>query len=193
MAFNSVGSYNNSFIGNSTAKPICGQFLRDIYKNNLYQAQVSTSETLVPGASVILTNTNSESGAGLDLNPNVLTITGENTDVTSGIKALLLESPTDVLADDATAATPVEGQIVNVAIIGSGVEVYMPCDADMVGYTIGNPVYWDVTTKTLKATAVDTAPEFKGAVLSPVVDGITYVIEDSIAKFSSTKCVKVRL
>lgn len=189
LNINSVGNYNGkSFLGNSSAKPICGIFLRDLFRGQIYQAKVNTDTIVYPGVPVTITNANTKEGAGVELNPNVLSITAVATD-DSGVSGFLLESPTDVMQWGEVAAHALKTQIVNVALLGSGVELYLPADSGLSGVAIGkNNCVWDFTNKCVKADEGGYI-----TILGPVVDGVTFVENAGSIEFKDTKVVKVKL
>jgi len=191
LEVNKVGSFNGkSFLGSNSAKPICGHFLRDLYRGEISQAKIATDAIVYPGCPVTITNTNIESGvsnAGKGLNPNVLSITGKAA-ATADVSGFVLESPTDILQFGEEAARPYKNQVVNVALLGSRVEVYLPADASLVGVNVGTKLAWDFTDNVLKVSATGTID-----LLSPVVDGVSYIEDNGSVVFNNTKCVKVRL
>lgn len=189
LNINSVGNYNGkSFLGNSSAKPICGIFLRDLFRGQIYQAKVNTDTIVYPGVPVTITNANTKEGAGVELNPNVLSITAVAT-ADAGVSGFLLESPTDVMQWGEVAAHALKTQIVNVALLGSGVELYLPADSGLSGVAIGkNNCVWDFTNKCVKAGAGGYI-----TILGPVVDGVTFVENAGSIEFKDTKVVKVKL
>ena len=191
MGFNTAGTFNNSFLGNSSAKPICGQYLTDMFLRKLVQAKVDTTSLIVPGAAIVVQNTNQAStqGAGKGLNPNVLHIQGEAPgEVFNGF---LIANETDILLPDDKAAHPVQGQIVNIALFGSGIELYLPCNANVANVNLNTPIYWDAVNKVLTTTAGTNPLPLK--LLSPAVDGVKYIVKGNIADYADTKCVRVQL
>ncbi len=189
MAFNDYGVFNGQFLGASSAKPICGVALNLGY-NNIYQAKVG-AEGLLAGQGVKISNTNTSFQAGAGLNPNVLTITGL-AESENGVDGIILSSGTDIVADNGSSAPVAQvGQIVDVAPIGSGVEVYLPCEAGVAGIQIGAKVYYNVTNHTISNTGTDALEGVK--VISPVVDGVKVGVTNGVSSFVPTKCVRVKL
>lgn len=193
MAFNAVGNYNGSFIGNSSAKPICGKFLSDFYTLAIQQAILNVDTLVVPGTPVNIKNksTGSSSSAGYGLNPNVLAIDSVAS-TNDAFEGFVLSSETDVLLEGDKAAHPVKGQIVNVAVLGSRIELYVPCDASVADKDINTALYWDVTNGQL-TTAADGNVLLDITMLSPVVDGVKFVANNGSCEYANTKCVKVRI
>lgn len=177
-----------SFLGSNSAKPICGHFLRDLFRGDISQARVDTDDILCPGSPIQVKNsTGSVSNAGKGLNPNVLSISKLSTSAAE-VSGFLLESPTDILSFGETAARPYKNQVVNIALVGSGVEVYLPADDSLLNIDVGSKLVWDFTSNSLKVGAAGTITP-----LSPVVDGVRYVNGGGAISFADTKCIRVRL
>lgn len=191
MAFeaNKIQNFTGkSFLGSNSAKPICGHFLRDLYRGDISQARVDTGDVVYPGAPIQIKNSaGSASGAGKGLNPNVLSVSKLAASAAE-VSGFLLESPTDILSFGETAARPYKNQVVNVALIGSGVEVYLPADDSLQNIDMRSRLAWDFASMSLKAAAAGTI-----APLGPVVDGVKYVVSGGEASFADTKCIRVRL
>lgn len=192
LNINGIGNYNGkSFLGNSSAKPICGVFLRDLFKGSIYQAKVNTDTLVYPGAPITIKNTSSVSEAGAGLNPNVLSISAVATS-DSEVSGFLLESPTDVMSWGEVAAHALKTQIVNVALIGSGVELYLPAgDALNEIQLSANNLVWDFSNNCVKAADISAKGYITG--LSPVVDGVAFTINADAVEFKDSKVIKVRL
>lgn len=190
MAFslNAVGNYNGkSFLGSHSQRPICGVFLRDLYKGSLSQAKVGAGLNVYPGCPVQIKNqTNTTRVAKSGLNPNVLLITALASG-TAAVSGFVLESPTDVLQFGEVAPSAVEGQVVNVALLGSGVELYLPCNDTALNISMETKLVWDFTTKGLIVGAGTITP------LGPVIDGVKYVETSGAISYAETKCIRVRL
>lgn len=192
MAFNSVGSFNGQFVGSNSSKPICAVVASDFYKLALQQAILDIDTLVVPGTPVNIKNkAHSGSNAGKGLNPNVLSITSVAS-ANEAFEGFVLVSDTDVLYESDKAPHPVKGQVINVAVLNSGIELYVPCDANIVGIDITSAIYWDVTNNCLTTTA-DGNVALNVTLLSPVVDGVTFVANNGNCEYKNTKCVKVRL
>lgn len=196
--FNEVGNYNGQFIGNSSAKPICGQFVRSFQNGNqITQARIDAVE-VVPGMPVcVKTNANAGLKADKGLNPNVNYIVGKGSSAgteanNNVITGFLLESPTDLLLESDSVSAPVEGQIVDVALLGSGVQVYLPVNATDVagGLLTTQKLAWDDASNALKKSANGNI-----SIVGPVVDGVRYVFDNATksAKFADCKCVLAKI
>lgn len=192
LNINGIGNYNGkSFLGNSSAKPICGMFLRDLFRGSIYQAKVDTQSIVYPGLPVTIKNASTESAAGVGLNPNILSITNVST-ADSEVSGFLLESPTDVMSWGEVAAHALKTQIVNVALLGSGVELYLPAGDDLANTQIGvNNLVWDFTNNCVKAATTQGGGYITG--LSPVVDGVAFIANGDAVEFKDSKVIKVKL
>lgn len=184
MDITSTGNFNNQFKRPNTSKPIVGHATITAYANNLSQAQAGAD--LVAGQAVELKTQASGTQAGSGLNPNVLVA---NT-ATSTIGGFVIESPNFVVIEGAQASKALKGQIVYVATIGSGVEVYVPCKAsEFQGFAIGTQVYYDNTTGELTTTK-GTNIALSVAVVSNVVDSIKAQADGT---FAECQAVKIKL
>lgn len=191
LEINKVGNYNGkSFLGSNSSKPICGHFLRDLFRGEISQAKVSTTDVVFAGCPVEVKNDNITTGtsnAGKGLNPNVLSITKKAT-ADAEVSGFVLESPTDILQFGETAPRPLQNQVTNIALLGSGVEVYLPADAALVGIAMNSKLKWDFTKNALVVDVAGTITP-----LSPVVDGVKYKEDSGSAAFEDCKAIKVRL
>lgn len=188
LDINKVGNYNNkSFIGNSSAKPIVGVPLRGIYTFDLSQGKLTGDDIILPGEPVKAVNKSSEAtGAGKALNPNVLALSKPNAG--TNISGFLLANDTDVIDFGQDAPRAYKGQIVNVALLGSRTEVYLPVDATVTEVDVNSKLLWDFTTYSLK---VDLAGTIE--LLGPVVDGIKFKNTAGVISYEDCKVAKVRL
>lgn len=184
--YNVVGNANGGFVGSSSFKPIAGQVLRNIYSFKLNQAKVADAANLVAGQPVKLTNANG-GVAGAGLSPNVLL--AENITEATDISGFVIESPSDVVEIGGKVPKPQAGQVVSVALLGSGVEIYLPCDDSLQNVNINSKASWDKDIGKLKKDPAGTI-----SILGGVVDGIVYsAIDASLAETKASKVVKVRL
>lgn len=183
--YNSVGSINNSFVGASSFKPIAGQVLRNMYLFQVNQAKVATGANLVPAMPVKITN---EFGGNPNegLAPNVFLAT--NITAITDISGFVVESPTDVLEIGGSVPKPQEGQVIQIALLGSGIEIYLPCDNTLQNVNVNSKAVWDTTSNKLKLS-----DDGNISIVSGVVDGITYQVDGNFAKTIDSKVIKVRL
>lgn len=187
MSVNKVTNYSGkTFLGNSSAKPIVGLSLRGIYTYDLSQGKLKEGGVL-PGQPIKAENNVSNStGAGMKLNPNVLSVSKAST--AEDVCGFLLINETDVLGLDEEAPVAQVDQVVNVALLGSRVEMYLPADSTLQGIATNKKVAWDFDTNSLKISASGTID-----VLGPVVDGVKFALSGSNVTYEDCKCIKVRL
>ena len=173
-------TYNGMFIGNSSAKPIAGVCTLTAYKRPLIQAKVK-ADGMVQGMPVLIKNEgmygSHDYSAGTGLAPLVMTAEA----ATTAISGFLVESPNNVYIDGEAAGQFFKNQIVYVAPVGSGAELYLPVKTnDFTGVDITNTqIHWVVADNCLGIGAGDgtTKLEVKGAtILSQVVEGIQFYI-----------------
>lgn len=187
LDINKVGNYNKkSFIGNSSAKPIVGVPLRGIYTFDLSQGKLTGDDIILPGEPVKAVNTSSKTGAGKGLNPNVLTLSKTTTD--TDISGFMLVNETDVIDFGQEAPRAYKGQIVNVALLGSRTEVYLPVAEGVSDLNVNSKLLWDSTNNNLKQDATGTIE-----LLGPVVDGVKFKNSAGVISYEDCKVAKVRL
>lgn len=188
LDINKVGNYNGkSFIGNSSAKPIVGVPLRGIYTFDLSQGKLTSDDIILPGEPVKAVNqTSASTGAGKALNPNVLALSKPADG--SDISGFLLTNETDIIDFGQDAPRAYKGQVVNVALLGSRVEVYLPVAAGVANVNTNSKLLWDSTNGNLK---VDTTGTIE--LLGPVVDGVKFKLDGDNVAYEDCKVAKVRL
>lgn len=188
LDINKVGNYNKkSFIGNSSAKPIVGVPLRGIYTFDLNQGKLTGDDIILPGEPVKAVNKSSgATGAGKGLNPNVLLLSKPTTD--ADISGFMLVNETDVIDFGQEAPRAYKGQIVNVALLGSRTEVYLPVANEVVDLNVNSKLLWDSAANNLK-------PDVTGTIelLGPVVDGVKFKNSAGVTSYEDCKVAKVRL
>lgn len=192
LNLNTVGNYNGrSFLGSSSAKPIVGIVLRDIYQGNLTQAKLTVADDAYAfqGLPLKVLNTNLDSTeAGAGLSPNVLS--AELATAAADVSGFLVSNPTDLLELGQTAPSAQNGQVVSVALLGSRVETYLPVADGVVGQNVNSKLAWNFTTGNLEVSATGTIE-----LLSPVVDGIKFAknAAGTDVVYEDCKVAKVRL
>lgn len=188
LDINKVGNYNGkSFIGNSSARPIVGVPLRGIYTFDLSQGKLTGEDIILPGEPVKAVNKSSKAtGAGKALNPNVLALSKPTPD--TDISGFLLVNDTDVIDFGQDAPRAYKGQIVNVALLGSRTEVYLPVEPGVADANVNSKLLWDSTTGNLKVNSTGTIE-----LLGPVVDGVKFKNTSGVISYETCKVAKVRL
>lgn len=188
LDINKVGNYNGkSFIGNSSARPIVGVPLRGIYTFDLSQGKLTGDDIILPGEPVKAVNKLSDAtGAGKALNPNVLKLSKATGSV--DISGFLLTNETDVIDFGQDAPRAYKGQIVNVALLGSRTEVYLPVGDGVANANVNSKLLWDFANNYLKVDATGTIE-----LLGPVVDGVKFKNVAGVISYEACKVAKVRL
>lgn len=194
MALNpvSVNNYNGlSFVGGSSNKPIVGVSV-SVDRFTTAQAKLVSTTPVVPGSAVKVTNdASSASGAGKELNPNVLKAVPVTT--ADDLSGFLLTNETDILEIGEKAPYARSGQIVSIALLGSLTELYLPADAGLIGANVATKAVWDVTSGTVKAAGTGVTGNIQ--IIGPVVDGVKFKYDttSSSVVYENCKVVKVRL
>lgn len=191
-----TGNYNGHFLGNNSAKPIAGVCLRDAYRGDLQQARVSYQfvVTAFPGNPVTIVNEvdASTTNAGMSLNPNVLNITNSASSH-DDLSGFVVETPNMLQEEGDNVPFAIGFAVTNVALLGSGVEMYLPAGTALANTQVGGKTaIWDFTNKCVVPNT-DTKVASYLEVLSPVVDGVAPVMEDGYIEYKPTKVVKVRV
>lgn len=182
--YNSVGNANGGFLGTSSFKPIAGHVVRDLFIFRLNQAKV-TGGAIAPATPVKLVNSNGGK-AGEGLSPNVFVASAPA--ATTDISGFLVASPNDVLEIGSGVAIAQEGQIAQVAVIGSGIEIYLPCDDTLQNVNINSKAEWDITSGKLKLSDTGNI-----SIVGSVVDGITYSVSNGVGTTIDSKVILVKL
>lgn len=200
LELNKVGNANGQFLGSSSACPIAGDYLRDIFSQEVIQAKVSIDGVApgMPCTTTTLQDISKAADADYGLNPNTVIIGGAGDDVSP--LGFVLISPSDVLLPGDEAARPLKNQIVNLALIGSGITMYLPVSSNSGTILPGDYVAWDATggSGTEKeygviATSSVTSKTFRA--LGNPVNGRKFVIDSTtgLCSFQSCKVIKVKL
>lgn len=164
----------------STMKPLCGVQLNNITKNVSSQALVGDNLNLYAGAPVTLKNKS-------DIAGNVLKITALAT-AGANVNGFVLKSTNEVVDLGNEAGAPVKGQIISVATFGSGIEVYLPCDATLQDVTLGTGV------KLANGVLVKSdTPSLPITILGGVIDAQKIENNAGVVSIKDTKAIRVRL
>lgn len=186
MSYIDNGIFSGSFRGNQHYLPIVGSFenqQRDGVK--IIQANLTIpapAGLFGIGQPVVLSNATVQ-------DPHVPTITGiPASDAT--IAGFILRSVTDIAFAGNTAPMCIEGYAYSVALIGSGVETYLPCNNSLANVPLTSGVTWDFATRQLKVSAQASLPI---RILTAPVIGI--VVDYSVATptYKQDLVIKVQL
>ncbi|HEC1823357.1 TPA: hypothetical protein R1765_001981 [Campylobacter coli] len=191
-------TYNNSFLGSSSAKPIAGICTKTAYSRPLTQGKI-TENFIAVGYPVKITNKisdnqNSSVNAGTGLAPNVLNV-AKATDSVDGFTVM---APNVVLEDGDNFPKYLKNQIAQIAILGSGAEIYLPANNNLIGLQVAKEqLCWNVADKKVEQGIGDGSSKLSLGVvtiLSQVVDGIySYVDDEGVCKTEETPVIKIKL
>lgn len=186
--------------GFSSAKgsPICAFPQNQYLHGSTAQARIAdlTPNTLLPGTAIEIKNdTTPTTGkdsmkAGNPMSFTVSAVVSSNANTLSGF---VLESPITLVDDAGNGGLPIAGGTVDVALIGSRTELFLPVHTDMVNIELNKTFYWDPTNKYLTTTSGSNI-EMKGCeILSSVVKGNRRKLNVSTVEWEEVDCILVRL
>ncbi|MFT2709428.1 hypothetical protein ACMWPH_03550 [Helicobacter pylori] len=192
--FNATTNYNWHFNSEITNKPIAGFLTHQKYLDNLLTAVNNTSETLLVGQPITLkiSATLKSSLARIDQN-NILEISETPTETNEILNGIFIGN---LATNENRTLRPTQTSYV--AEIGSGVEVYLPCDLSFLGQTSRQSISWDKTIQcyTLKTTGVESFGSQKVSLRSNVIEGKQIVFDTANPTqtiFKDCYVIKVRL
>ncbi|RVZ07780.1 hypothetical protein [Helicobacter pylori] len=198
--FNATTNYNWHFNSEITNKPIAGFLTHQKYLDNLLTAVNNTSETLLVGQPITLkiSATLKSSLARIDQNINILNISETPIGTNGVFGGVIIHNITDFVmpGDKAPALRPTQTSYV--AEIGSGVEVFLPCDLSFLGQASRQFISWNKTNQcyTLETTGVESFGSQKVSLRSNVVEGKQIVFDTNNPTqtiFKDCYVIKVRL
>ncbi|MGN8370581.1 hypothetical protein ACR9JZ_05265 [Helicobacter pylori] len=189
--FNATTNYNWHFNSEITNKPIAGFLTHQKYLDNLLTAVNNTSETLLVGQPITLKISATLKSSLARIEQNTLEISEtpiETNEILNGIFIGILN----------TNETLRPTQTSYVAEIGSGVEVFLPCDLSFLGQASRQFISWNKTNQcyTLETTGVESFGSQKVSLRSNVVEGKQIVFDTNNPTqtiFKECYVIKVRL
>lgn len=183
----------------ATGTTICG-FAEDQYLHgSTAQASVGTVDvsTLLPCTAVVIKNdttpaTGTNGMKGFNPNSYVITkvVATKDTDTIGGF---VLEGNNTVINENSDTGMVLKGGRVNVGLLGSRTEVYLPCADDMVGFELGDQVFWNPTNNQITKDSTHGTLLIGVSVVSSVIDGAKRKVVGDAIQWETVKCVKVRL
>lgn len=180
------GTLKNAFRGVNHNAPIVGGVC-NLYTNyNDIKAGINNSAVQIYSGIGLLINVSSTNAYTLSIGGIAKTI--------AEIGGFLLRSEMDIQNTGEEVMLPIKGAIYQMALLGSGLETYLPCNgSDFLNVNVNAGVTWDFTTNTLKVTTTEAEMLKSIKVLSPAVDG--RIIKDTAGVYSweTAKLIKVRL
>ncbi|GHQ16872.1 hypothetical protein VN1215_05190 [Helicobacter pylori] len=185
---------NWHFNSEITDKPIAGFLTHQKYLDNLLTAVNNTSETLLVGQPITLkiSATLKSSLARMDQN-NILEISETPTETNEILNGIFIGN---LATNENRTLRPTQTSYV--AEIGSGVEVFLPCDLSFLGQASRQFISWNKTNQcyTLEATGVESFGSQKVSLRSNVVEGKQIVFDTANptqTTFKDCYVIKVRL
>ncbi|UOS35557.1 hypothetical protein [Helicobacter pylori] len=192
--FNATTNYNWHFNSEITNKPIAGFLTHQKYLDNLLTAVNNTSETLLVGQPITLkiSATLKSSLARIDQN-NLLEISETPTETNEILNGIFIGN---LATNENRTLRPTQTSYV--AEIGSGVEVFLPCDLTFLGQASRQLISWNKTNQcyTLEQTGVESFGSEKVSLRSNVVEGKQIVFDTANPTqtiFKDCYVIKVRL
>lgn len=183
--------FNGKFMRPNSSLPIAGTVASTAFNRVLTEAKVSTGgQPLFQGMSVSVAP--AEGGnAGKNLAPNILVASN---DTAKTADAFIVDNANAVVLNGNDFPQVVDNQLVRIAMIGSGAEIYLPCDQAVVTDTT-NPLVWDRSTQKLTKAAAGGANQqvFTGIIMSQVVDGLKGKNDSGSITTESSLVVKVKI
>ncbi|GHP98618.1 hypothetical protein VN0271_05110 [Helicobacter pylori] len=192
--FNATTNYNWHFNSEITNKPIAGFLTHQKYLDNLLTAVNNTSETLLVGQPITLkiSATLKSSLARIDQN-NILEISETPTETNEILNGIFIGN---LATNENRTLRPTQTSYV--AEIGSGVEVYLPCDLSFLGKSSRQFISWSKTNQcyTLETEGVESFGSQKVSLRSNVIEGKQIVFDTNNPTqtiFKDCYVIKVRL
>ncbi len=192
--FNATTNYNWHFNSEITNKPIAGFLTHQKYLDNLLTAVNNTSETLLVGQPITLkiSATLKSSLARIDQN-NILEISETPTETNEILNGIFIGN---LATNENRTLRPTQTSYV--AEIGSGVELFLPCDLSFLGQSSRQLIGWSKTNQcyTLETTGVESFGNQKVSLRSNVVEGRQIVFDTANPTqtiFKDCYLIKVRL
>ncbi|GAA6964253.1 hypothetical protein HpCHC41_05620 [Helicobacter pylori] len=192
--FNATTNYNWHFNSEITNKPIAGFLTHQKYLDNLLTAVNNTSETLLVGQPITLkiSATLKSSLARIDQN-NILEISETPTETNEILNGIFIGN---LATNENRTLRPTQTSYV--AEIGSGVELYLPCDLSFLGQSSRQFISWSETNQyyTLETTGVESFGSQKVSLRSNVIEGKRIVFDTNNPTqtiFKDCYVIKVRL
>ncbi|GAA7068060.1 hypothetical protein HpCHN105_06690 [Helicobacter pylori] len=189
---NQTTTYNGHFNQQTSIKPIAGFLTYEMYLNNLATALNSTGNVLLPAQPVALQIGAKQASGLVGLNTNVLNISETPIGTNGVLSSVIIHNITDFVmpGDKAPALRPTQTSYV--AEIGSGVEVFLPCDLSFLGQSSRQFISWDKPNQcfTLNTTGVESFGSQKVSLRSNVVEGQQIVFDTTSRYYKPIKSYK---
>lgn len=175
------------------------------YQQNQYnpsalslQAKIGDLEpnTLLPCTPVVIKNDTAEA-LGTDsmvrFNPKNFVIEKAVTAHTDVIDGFILESPSYITDEAGNGGLVINGGMAAAAKIGSGVEVFLPANANLINTPLSTALYWDPAANELTKETSNTILLKNVQMLSSVIKGRKRKLNSKSVEWADVTCVLVRL
>ncbi|GAA7248303.1 hypothetical protein ID0469_06120 [Helicobacter pylori] len=191
--FNATTNYNWHFNSEITNKPIAGFLTHQKYLDNLLTAVNNTSETLLVGQPITLKISATLKSSLVRIDQNILEISETPTETNEILNSIFIGN---LATNDNRTLRPTQTSYV--AEIGSGVEVYLPCDLSFLGQASRQSISWNKTKQcyTLETAGVESFGSQKVSLISNVIEGKQIVFDTNNPTqtvFKECYVIKVRL
>ena len=188
----------NAF-SSATGVALCG-FVQNQYdlSANTLQAKIGALEpnTLLPCTPVVIKNDNTKAN-GTDnmtgFNPKTFVINKAVAASSDVIDGFILESPQNMVDNSGNGGLPLPHGIVPIGKIGSGIQVFLPCNANLVGVALSTVLYWDPTNNELTTSNTSTCALTGVQLLSSVVNGKKRKLNVDTVEWTDCTCALVKL
>ena len=183
----------------ATGVALCG-FVQNQYNPaaNTLQAKIGALKpnTLSPCTPVVIKNDNTEPN-GTDnmtgFNPKTFVIEKAVASGSDVIDGFILESPQNVVDNAGNAGLPIAHGMVPIAKIGSNIQVFLPCNANLVGIALSTALYWDPSAGEITTSNSSTCTLTGVQLLSSVVNGKKKKLNVDKVEWEDCTCVLVQL
>lgn len=183
----------------ATGTALCG-FRQNQYTIGAFTTQAKIGnldpKTLLPCTPVSIKNDNTTAN-GTDIftgfNPKTFAVEKAAAANTDKIDGFILEDSMYVTDESGNAGMPLEHGVVQVGKIGSGVQVFLPANANLVNVNLSTALYWDPTNKEITTTSTDMIALTGVQLLSSVVNGKVRKLTGDTVAWEDCTCVLVQL
>lgn len=172
--------------GSASGYALCG-YLSNPYDALSCQAIVPAEDTAkyIPCTAVALKNGAEAGEIQAGFNPDNIYIESV---ATTSIDGFIVESETNIIEQGNI--EPIAQGTVQVAKIGSGSVLFLPCKDDLAGVSLSSKVYWDTTTNELTKTGT---VEVNLSILGSVVKGQRRKENNGSIEWVDCYCIQVKL
>ncbi|GAA9720191.1 hypothetical protein VN0032_01170 [Helicobacter pylori] len=191
--FNATTNYNWHFNSEITNKPIAGFLTHQKYLDNLLTAVNNTSETLLVGQPITLKISAILKSSLARIDQDILEISETPIETNEILNGIFIGN---LATNENGTLRPTQTSYV--AEIGSGVEVFLPCDLSFLEQSSRQFISWSKTNQcyTLKTNGVESFGSQKVSLRSNVVEGKQIVFDTNNPTqtiFKDCYVIKVRL